>query len=332
MSPFFSIVIPSLNQGAYLETTICSILDQDYPHVELIIIDGGSTDDTINVIRKYENRISYWVSEPDNGQADAINKGLTFATGDIFNWINSDDYLEPGALSAIATGFDLEPEKKIMCGYTHCFYDETNKTSHTYRMGIRKTVTETIFNIEMNQPGSFYRMAAIRELGGLNASLRYVFDGELWFRFLCKYGLAAVGFTKALIAHFRLHKSSKTVNEGFFEFYKEFLNIHLFIAREVKLPESIIGYLQQDQYINRYIPGAWEFPFLEKAKLYQLFTDRYKFLLYKDREYSIARTGLRSSIAMRNTDRLKSQLLLALKLAMPDYVIEKLRKQKSGLK
>ncbi len=96
--PKISIVTPSYNQGQYLEKTIESILSQNYPNLELIIIDGGSTDESINILRRYENRISFWVSEPDNGQADAINKGLKKTTGEIFNWLNSDDYLEPGAL------------------------------------------------------------------------------------------------------------------------------------------------------------------------------------------------------------------------------------------
>ena len=228
--PKISIVTPSFNQGQFIEQTICSVLDQGYPNLEYIIIDGGSTDNTIDIIRKYESKITYWISEPDSGQADAINKGLSFATGSIFNWINSDDYYEPGALHAIAEGFYREPQKKIMCGYTHCFYHDSVATSHTYRMGIGATVAVSVMNVEMNQPGSFYRIEVIRELGFLNPSLRYVFDAELWFRILSRHGLQAVGYTDSLIAHFRLHETSKSVGDGFFEFYKEFLNIHLFLA------------------------------------------------------------------------------------------------------
>lgn len=323
-----SIITPSYNQGQYIEQTILSVLNQDYENKELIIIDGGSTDNTVEIIKKYESRLAYWVSEADKGQADAINKGLAVAKGDVFNWINSDDYLEPGALKEIAAAFKKQPDKKIMCGYTHCFYDETGEESHTYRMGMRKKIADTILNVEMNQPGSFYRTETVRQLGSLNPSLRYVFDGELWFKFLCKYGKEAVGYTDKLIAHFRLHKSSKSVGEGFFEFYKEFLNIHLFIAIALKLPEPLINYLKNEQHIDRYKSAAWEFHFLEKAKFLKLFADKYKFLLYKDKEYELARAGLTHAVAQRNTASFKAQLFLALKLSLPDFMIDKMRQYK----
>lgn len=105
--PKISIVTPSYNQGAFIEETIRSVLSQGYPNLEYIVIDGGSTDNTIEIIRKYESRISYWVSEPDNGQADALNKGFALATGDICAYLNSDDLYLPHALNAVANAFML---------------------------------------------------------------------------------------------------------------------------------------------------------------------------------------------------------------------------------
>lgn len=329
-NPKISIVTPSFNQGQYIEQTILSIIEQDYDNVELIIIDGGSTDNTIEVIKKYENKITYWVSEKDNGQAHAINKGLKIASGDIFNWINSDDFLEPGALKNIAKTFVENPNKKIVCGYTHCFFDETGMESHIYQMGIQKNVADTIGKVEMNQPGSYYRMDAIRSLGGVNESLRYVFDDELWFKFLCKYGLNSVGFTNQLVAHFRLHESSKSVSDGFFEFYKELLNIYLFIAKELKLPQSIIQYLEKEQMIDKYQSSTWDFTFLEKDIFLKNFTNKYKFLLYKDRHYSLARKGLLQSLFKKSEDKLRLLILLGLKLLLPNPIIEKMRNQKTG--
>ncbi len=327
--PKITIITPSYNQGQYLEQTILSILSQGYENLEYIIIDGGSTDNSVDIIKKYEDKLSYWVSEKDSGQSDAIEKGLSKATGDIFNWINSDDYLEPNSLITIAKSFLQNPTKKIICGYTHCFYDEDGSESHTYRMGIKKTVVETIMNVEMNQPGSFYNLNTIKELGGLNETLNYVFDGELWFRFLCKHGLGAVGFSDALIAHFRLHKTSKSVGDGFFEFYKEFLNIHLFIAKQNNLPPLFINYLTDEQYINRYIPGIWDFKMLEKEKLYNFFADKYKYLLYKDKAYADAKAGLKHSLKNSLFTNWKRNFFLGMKLLLPSRFLKIVREIKN---
>ena len=96
--PKISIITPSFNQGRYIEQTIRSVIEQDYPNLEYIIIDGGSTDETVDIIKKYQDRIAFWVSEADSGQSDAINKGFLKSSGEIINWLNSDDYMAPGTL------------------------------------------------------------------------------------------------------------------------------------------------------------------------------------------------------------------------------------------
>lgn len=111
-----SIITPSFNQAQFLEEAILSVFNQDYPHVEYIIIDGGSTDGSIDIIRKYERRLKYWVSEPDSGQSEAINKGWNKSTGDIIAWLNSDDTYCPGALRAVAEVFEKNPETLLVHG------------------------------------------------------------------------------------------------------------------------------------------------------------------------------------------------------------------------
>src|ERR1043165_3339789 len=121
MAVKISIVTPSFNQGRFLEETILSVLDQNYPNLEYIVIDGGSTDETLDVIRKYEDRITYWVSEKDRGQVHAINKGIEKTTGDIFGFLNSDDVYLPGTFKTVAEYFEGHPNSEWICGDTIMF-------------------------------------------------------------------------------------------------------------------------------------------------------------------------------------------------------------------
>ncbi|NVO00781.1 MAG: glycosyltransferase, partial [Geobacteraceae bacterium] len=114
--PKITIVTPSYNQGRFLEKTILSVLDQGYPNLEYIVIDGGSTDESVEIIKKYADRLTYWVSEPDRGQSHAINKGFERATGEIFGWLNSDDWYHPGALQAVAEAFAANPDVGAVVG------------------------------------------------------------------------------------------------------------------------------------------------------------------------------------------------------------------------
>ena len=292
-----SILIPSFNQGAFIEQTILSILNQDHTNTELIIIDGGSTDNTVDIIKKYEDKIAYWISEPDRGQAHAINKGLEKATGKVFNWINSDDYLEPGALNLIANYFTINPTKNICCGYTRCFYNDDNSTSHEYRMGVKEKVADTIYKVEMNQPGSFYKMQVLREFCGVNESLRYVFDDELWFRYLCKYGLENIGFIDKRIASFRLHRNSKSVGEGFDHFNKEIQSLHIDIALAAGAPNWLIEKLQTTAYAENYIAKeAWDIKKLEQQRLLALLAAKFINSLYLAGEKKQAKEAMQMTI------------------------------------
>ena len=158
LNPRISIVTPSFNQGKYIEQTIQSVLNQNYPNLEYIIIDGGSTDNTVEIIKKYETQISYWISEPDKGQTDAINKGFAKCTGDIFNWINSDDYYESGTFHKLAQQFTSDPSVNVVCGKEWGFNDQ-DPSDKIFFPGsvISSTVFETIRVGIIDQPCTFFR-------------------------------------------------------------------------------------------------------------------------------------------------------------------------------
>ena len=213
MSPKISIITPSYNQGQYLEETIRSIIAQDYPNYELIIMDAGSTDNTVEIIKKYEDYITHWVSEPDRGQSHAIQKGLALATGDIINWINSDDLVAPGAFHRIAQEFDPQ-QHDVICGYCDFFLDDLQHLDlRNMRMGLGASVGDTMALQQINQPSTFFKASILKELS-INEQFRYTMDMDLWYRYLLLYGQTRVRLSKGLFTYFRLHEASKSVAEG----------------------------------------------------------------------------------------------------------------------
>lgn len=206
-----SVITPSFNQAAYLEKTIQSVLDQNHSNLEYIIIDGGSVDGSVDIIRKYEKNLAYWVSEKDKGQSDAINKGFRKATGDIVGWINSDDYLAPGMLQRIDKEFAKDENIGIVYGDVQ-FIDENDDYLRLYK--VPKISYEGLLrgSPDIAQPGSFYRADALKKTGLLDETLRYVMDYDLWLR-LGK--VAKIQYVPGVLAYFRIHTVSKTKSEGF---------------------------------------------------------------------------------------------------------------------
>ncbi len=283
--PKISIITPSFNQGQYIEQTIDSVLSQNYPNLEYIIIDGGSTDNTVEIIKKYEKHLKYWVSEPDRGQSHAINKGLAKATGDIFNWINSDDYLEQRALHEVGQYFMENPELKLLCGYGRIFESETGETKMQHRTKIYKTVAKTLIQEELNQQGMFYSLPLIKSLGGINESLNYVMDLELWFRFLLAYGIKDINYTDKVLGYFRLHTQSKTT--AFDELFREEAKqVFGYIFEQAKLPQAIIAAYQTAK--NNYKPQNWQFNFLNSTEILNEISNRYLFDFYKNHQTKAA--------------------------------------------
>jgi len=204
--PSISIITPSFNQGAYLEETIRSILLQGYPQLEYIIIDGGSTDDSVAIIEKYAHWLAHWVSEHDQGQAHAINKGLARCTGEIFQWINSDDYLLAAALEKIAaTVEDADAVAGVVVNF-----DESGRQERLVPgelNAVRMIFSES--STRWHQPGLWFRRKGVIACGGIDESYHYSFDWDLTIRYLGRY--TRVNYLPDVLVHFRLHPQSKTV-------------------------------------------------------------------------------------------------------------------------
>jgi len=207
--PKISIVTPSFNQGQYIEETIQSVLDQNYPNLEYIIMDGGSTDNSVEIIKKYEKQLTYWESQKDRGQAHAINKGLALCTGDIFNWLNSDDYLAPGALEAIAKAFE-DPKVNAVAGQTIYFEGERFQKPEQLNNLEAKKLIGWAKGVVFIQPGLWMKRSHFIDCGGVDEQFHYAFDWDLIIRYL--YLFPNVAYIQKPLVYFRLHEASKTVS------------------------------------------------------------------------------------------------------------------------
>jgi glycosyltransferase involved in cell wall biosynthesis len=287
--PKITIITPSYNQAQYIEQTICSILEQGYTNLEYIIIDGGSSDGSVEIIKKYESQITYWVSEKDRGQSHAINKGLAHATGEIFNWINSDDYLEPGALFHIAECFQNNPEVKAVGGYCRLFNNQT-PFSIISRIGRDGTTEENIIHYWMNQPSTFFKTEIIKEFGGVNETLHYCMDLELWFRFLAKYSIQNIYLSRHLLSHFRHHDDSKTekVNELFIAEHKIIL-AHL--CNVLKIDSNITNHFQNLN-SNFSSTNSWCVDAINKKNFENILSYKYHHDFYDSKNYKALRKAL----------------------------------------
>lgn len=213
--PKITIITPSYNQGIYIEETITSVLNQHYPNLEYIIIDGGSTDNTLEIIKKYQSRIDYWVSEKDKGQADAINKGFRKATGEIINWVNSDDQLIPGALQKVAQRFSENRDAIMVYGRIE-YFGEVSHSFYSRSLPLVDIETKYAAHICMPQPATFYRRQLLDEQGLLDENLHFSMDADLFIRAGLNYKIVQV---EDILARFRLHAISKSVSG----FNKKFL-------------------------------------------------------------------------------------------------------------
>lgn len=207
--PLISIVTPSFNQVEFLERTIRSVLEQDYPYIEYIIIDGGSTDGSVELIKRYESRLAYWVSEKDRGQAHAINKGLKRATGDWVAWQNSDDTYYPGAFSQLAAATLANGAAKLIVGNMNLIdrHDEVLREMKYVKPSYKSLLAE---GMVLTNQAAFWKRSLHDEVGFLNETLDCGFDYEWFLRVLAHTSQSH--HINAALGGLRLHSDTKTSN------------------------------------------------------------------------------------------------------------------------
>jgi len=204
--PKISVITPSLNQGKFIERTLQSVVDQAYPAIEHIAIDGGSTDNTIEILKKFDPHFSYWVTEPDQGQTHAVNKGLKRASGDIIGWLNSDDVYYPGALHHVAEIFDSHPEINFIYGMADHIDadDQVMEPYYTEEWDYERLKTLCF----ICQPAVFFRQSVLSQHGLLDEHLNYCMDYEFWLRCGAKEEFL---YIKRPLAGSRLYPENKTL-------------------------------------------------------------------------------------------------------------------------
>lgn len=250
--PTLSIVTPSYNQGQFLEETIQSVLRQNYPNLEYMIMDGGSTDQSVNIIEKYEGQLAYWVSEKDRGQSHAINKGLARATGEWLGWLNSDDWYQPGALKALIETA-VEQDAAFVVGASLRMVE--GKPGQTTRMQPLPQAVEphtVLLGHWFDQPACLFKRQLFEEYGPFDETLHYTFD---WAFFRKALQTARAAISEQTIAVYRLHEAHKTGTGGL-KRDQELIRIY----RE-NLPDADLNALKRAE---AYLPLVWKIRLLRR--------------------------------------------------------------------
>jgi glycosyltransferase involved in cell wall biosynthesis len=261
--PKISVVTPSYNQGQFIEETIRSVLLQGYPNLEFIIIDGGSTDNTIEIIRKYEPWLAYWVSEPDRGQSHAINKGIKRATGETVLWLNSDDLVLPGAFITAAKKFLEHPETGLVIGQARIINTMGKITGELRSQFSSWEELATNPRNSVRQISTFFSRNLFKELGFIDETLHIAMDTELLVRFTRFYKPVIID---EYLTAFRTHPQAKTSSQ----LIKGYLETDRVRPRFLKSRKMILEY-------NRRSANNWLS--LSEAKAYE-YSVRFHCLLY----------------------------------------------------
>jgi hypothetical protein len=210
--PKVSVITPSFNQARFLERTIRSVIHQSYSNLEYIVIDGGSTDGSVDIIRQYADRLAFWVSEPDGGQANAVNKGMARATGDIVGWVNSDDFYYPGAVDAAVDAFAIDPTLGFVYGRGNRV-DERDRLIEPFAFTRPFDVDTLAHGVDyILQPAVFMRRGALADVDPIDPTLQWTLDWDLWIRLGRKFPARMIDH---LTAASREYAATKTSSGGF---------------------------------------------------------------------------------------------------------------------
>ena len=264
--PKITIVTPSFNQAQFLEATIKSVLDQNYPNLEYIIVDGGSTDGSVEIIRKYADRLAWWVSEKDSGHADALNKGFAKATGDVLAWINSDDMYTPWAFAVVGDIFRQLPEVQWLTAMGGN-WDAQGRLLHVHALDTHKGVGCRLDYLCGNyqwiqQESTFWTRALWEKAGGrLDVSYKLAVDGELWARFFDHERLC---FLNTSLSGFRVHETNRS-SLMWDEYNREMCRVvETMLARSSVADQRLVGQVQRMERLRhrlgrlRMLTRPWE--------------------------------------------------------------------------
>lgn len=257
--PKISIIIPSYKQGMFLEETIVSILDQNYSNLEMILMDGGSNDNTIQIIDKYKKYFTYWISKKDNGQSDAINQGFKKATGEIVTWLCSDDTYLSGTLEYVGKYFNEYPEIDVLFGDVKSIDSESNVI--TELRGLKFSKRKYLSRIgTIPQPASFFKKSLLEKIGLLDESLNYCMDYDFFARIIfTDHNLLHVNIS---LATYRYHNLSKSVsglnlegghNSTMIILQKKYSNENNYNLSVVKLSRIWFNFLRILKNIDRFL-------------------------------------------------------------------------------
>lgn len=329
--PKITIITPSYNQGEFLEHTLTSVLSQNYPNLEYIVIDGGSTDNSVEIIQRYASQLAYFVSEPDKGQSDAINKGLQRATGDYLTWINSDDQLLPHALHTVAQCFKQNPAAQVIHGRTVLFGEEIEEMEKGCPEG--DLAPHYLAGLPFPQPSAFFSRQALQEIGYLNPAYHYGMDYDFFVQIALRHDLVAV---PQLLSKYLMHTHSKSVSQTY-RFAEDYGRIFSRVLRSFHFSQPLIEKLMdfgfydkgQDTYT---VTKTFDYQTLQQATLLNL---RYRLAFYyEDMLLDKVKTVLECMKAIDPrfvaNDTELSQIDLKTKF-VPKVLLQQLRKLKRSL-